>query len=77
MLLTGCDENTARHIGERLQREVQRLRFCETGQYFSVSISQGMTLLQPGDENLSALYSRADAALYEAKRTGKDRLVQG
>ncbi|MBD9678569.1 sensor domain-containing diguanylate cyclase [Pseudomonas sp. PDM18] len=77
VLLPGCDENMARQIGERLQREVQRLRFNEGEHFFSVTISQGMTLLQPDDQNLSALYSRSDAALYQAKRTGKDRIVQG
>ena len=77
VLLPGCNETMARQIGERLQREVQRLRFNEAEQVFSVTISQGLTLLQPDDQNLSALYSRADAALYQAKRTGKDRIVQG
>ncbi|MDN6856570.1 sensor domain-containing diguanylate cyclase [Pseudomonas sp. CAN2814] len=77
VLLPGCDENMARQIGERLQREVQRLRFNEAEHFFSVTISQGMTMLQGEDQNLSALYSRSDAALYQAKRTGKDRLVQG
>lgn len=77
VLLPGCDETMARQIGERLQREVQRLRFNEAEHFFSVTISQGLTLLQPDDQNLSALYSRADAALYQAKRTGKDRMVQG
>ncbi|WP_152227211.1 sensor domain-containing diguanylate cyclase [Pseudomonas sp. SCB32] len=77
VLLPGCNDTMARQIGERLQREVQRLRFNEGEQYFSVTISQGLTLLQPDDQNLSALYSRADAALYQAKRTGKDRIVQG
>ena len=77
VLMPGCDENMARQIGERLQREVQRLRFNEAEHFFSVTISQGLTLLQPDDQNLSALYSRADAALYQAKRTGKDRIVQG
>ncbi|MDF3867761.1 sensor domain-containing diguanylate cyclase [Pseudomonas denitrificans (nom. rej.)] len=77
VLLPGCDESMARQIGERLQREVQRLRFNEGEHFFSVTISQGMTLLQPDDQNLSALYSRSDAALYQAKRTGKDRIVQG
>lgn len=77
VLLPGCDENMARQIGERLQREVQRLRFNEAEHFFSVTISQGLTLLQPDDQNLSALYSRSDAALYQAKRTAKDRIVQG
>ncbi|MDF3935188.1 GGDEF domain-containing protein [Pseudomonas citronellolis] len=76
VLLPGCDQVTARQIGERLQREVQRLRFKEGEQTFGVSVSQGMTLLLPHDENLSALYGRADAALYQAKRNGKDRIEQ-
>ena len=76
VLLPGCDQVTARQIGERLQREVQRLRFKEDEQTFGISVSQGLTLLQPHDENLSALYGRADAALYQAKRNGKDRIEQ-
>ncbi|KAF1071321.1 MAG: Diguanylate cyclase DgcM [Pseudomonas citronellolis] len=75
VLLPGCDEVTARHIGERLQREVQRLRFGEA-EPFGITISQGLTLLHPDDENLSSLYGRADAALYQAKRNGKDRIEQ-
>lgn len=76
VLLPGCDLATARQIGERLQREVQRLRFSEEAQTFGVTVSQGLTLLRDGDENLSALYGRADAALYQAKRNGKDRIEQ-
>ena len=76
VLLPGCDQGTARQIGERLQREVQRLRFSEDDQAFGVTVSQGMTLLRPGDENLSTLYGRADSALYQAKRNGKDRIEQ-
>lgn len=76
VLLPGCDQVTARQIGERLQREVQRLRFKEDEQTFGISVSQGLTLLLPHDENLSALYGRADAALYQAKRNGKDRIEQ-
>ncbi|WP_374439477.1 GGDEF domain-containing protein [Pseudomonas panipatensis] len=74
VLLPGCDQGTARQIGERLQREVQRLRFNEGEESFGITVSQGLTLLKEGDENLSALYGRADAALYQAKRNGKDRI---
>ncbi|WP_435606713.1 GGDEF domain-containing protein [Pseudomonas knackmussii] len=76
VLLPGCDQGTARQIGERLLREVQRLRFNEGDQAFGVTVSQGMTLLRAGDENLSSLYGRADSALYQAKRNGKDRIEQ-
>ncbi|MBF3197514.1 sensor domain-containing diguanylate cyclase [Pseudomonas aeruginosa] len=77
VLLPGCDEQTARQIGERLQREVQRLRFQEGEQSFGITVSQGLTVLQADDEGLGALYSRADAAMYSAKRQGKDCIVVG
>lgn len=77
MLLPGCDEQTARQIGERLQREVQRLRFQEGEQSFGITVSQGLTVLRADDEGLGALYSRADAAMYSAKRQGKDCIVVG
>ncbi|WP_134620522.1 GGDEF domain-containing protein, partial [Pseudomonas aeruginosa] len=77
VLLPGCDEQTARQIGERLQREVQRLRFQEGEHSFGITVSQGLTVLQADDEGLGALYSRADAAMYSAKRQGKDCIVVG
>ncbi|HHF0701164.1 TPA: GGDEF domain-containing protein [Pseudomonas aeruginosa] len=64
-------------IGERLQREVQRLRFQEGEHSFGITVSQGLTVLQADDEGLGALYSRADAAMYSAKRQGKDCIVVG
>lgn len=39
-----------------------------------VSLSVGVALLRPG-ESTDLLLERADAAMYEAKRTGRDRIV--
>ncbi|MBN0530804.1 diguanylate cyclase, partial [Pseudomonas aeruginosa] len=55
----------------------QRLRFQEGEQSFGITVSQGLTVLQADDEGLGALYSRADAAMYSAKRQGKDCIVVG
>jgi len=35
------------------------------------------TRLTPEDENLDSLFARADAAMYHAKRQGKNRIVSG
>ncbi|UUY09300.1 sensor domain-containing diguanylate cyclase [Pseudomonas sp. J452] len=75
-IFPGCDAQQARQMAERLQREVQRLSFTAAEQTFGVTISQGLTSLGP-DDNLEALYARADEAMYQAKHNGKNCIVLG
>jgi diguanylate cyclase (GGDEF)-like protein/PAS domain S-box-containing protein len=74
-LLPGCPLELARQIAERLQREVQRLSFQVAGRRFGVTVSQGLAGLK-GDGSLNDLYARADAAMYQAKRGGKNQIVR-
>ncbi len=76
-LFPGCAADVARQVAERLQREIQRQHFNHQGQAFSITVSQGLTSLLPEDESLDSLFARADAAMYEAKRQGKNRIVSG
>ena len=39
------------------------------------TVSIGLALLRPGREDFASAFRRADAALYEAKRTGRNRVV--
>lgn len=71
----GCDPDMAHQVAQRLQRDIQRLIFEHEGQTFGITLSQGLTNLTPEDENLDSLFARADAAMYEAKRQGKNRIV--
>ena len=71
----GCAPDMALQIAERLQREIQRLSFSHNGQAYGVTVSQGLTNMQPEDEVLDALFSRADASMYQAKRQGKNQIV--
>ncbi|MGL4318756.1 MAG: GGDEF domain-containing protein [Pseudomonas sp.] len=75
-IFPGCDAQQALQVAERLQREVQRLSFSVEEECFGVTISQGLTDLQPGDD-LDDLYARADAAMYRAKHQGKNCIVLG
>jgi diguanylate cyclase len=43
---------------------------------FPLDFSAGVGVLKDGDSTLNGLLARADAALYEAKNTGRGRLVQ-
>jgi diguanylate cyclase (GGDEF)-like protein len=62
VVLPECAPQDAEATVERLRREVS----------FGVTCSVGIAQLLPGD-SASMLLSRADAALYEAKRQGRDR----
>ena len=62
-------------VAERLQQEIQRLSFNHDGQTFGITVSQGLTSLTEEDESLDSLFARADAAMYEAKRQGKNRII--
>ncbi|WP_223463256.1 MULTISPECIES: GGDEF domain-containing protein [unclassified Pseudomonas] len=71
----GCTPQMALQVAERLQQQIQRLRFTHEGRTFGITVSQGLTSLTAADENVENLFSRADAAMYQAKRDGKNRIV--
>jgi len=71
----GCAPDMAMQIAERLQREIQRQNFQSGGTTFSITASQGLTNLGADDPSLETLYGRADAAMYQAKRQGKNQIV--
>lgn len=73
----GCTAQVAEQIAERLQREIQRLSFSHGQQVYGVTVSQGLTGLGDEDASLDALFARADAAMYQAKRQGKNQIVRG
>jgi diguanylate cyclase (GGDEF)-like protein len=75
-VLPGCAPEMALQVAERLGHEIQQLSFSHEEQSFSVTVSQGLASLTPKDVSLDALFGRADAAMYQAKRQGKNRVVQ-
>jgi diguanylate cyclase (GGDEF)-like protein/PAS domain S-box-containing protein len=60
-------------VAEKLSERV-RLPIPVWGDTLRVTLSVGLTLVEAG-EAVDALIARADGAMYEAKRTGKDRVV--
>jgi diguanylate cyclase (GGDEF)-like protein len=74
-LFAGCEPALAEQVAERLQREVQRLRFSHQQTSFGITVSQGLTSLRGDDASLDMLFARADAAMYQAKRQGKNQIV--
>lgn len=73
----GCAPQMAMQVAERLQREIQRLSFSHDEEVFGVTVSQGLTGILDDDVLLDSLFARADAAMYQAKRQGKNQIVSG
>jgi diguanylate cyclase (GGDEF)-like protein len=73
VLLPHCSEDAARQIAERLRAAVEREHWPHPDPESRwVTISIGVTLSAIGDTP-ETLYERADRALYEAKRGGRNR----
>jgi len=63
-----------RKIVDRVLDKVRTARPLPSAPQFFYTCSAGIAVLEPGDTARS-LYSRADAALYEAKHAGRDRIA--
>jgi diguanylate cyclase (GGDEF)-like protein len=73
VILPGANEAAAVGIGERLRQEVAGRRPVGV----TVTISVGVAVSKQGTVDTDDLVARADAALYEAKAAGRDRVVVG
>jgi diguanylate cyclase len=72
VLLPGTPVEEAQAAVTRLQRGLSAELFMHEGKQTFVTFSAGVTLHRDG-ETLESALERADVALYEAKRTGKNR----
>jgi len=75
LVLVDTDESHASDIVERLRMRTSALSVSSAEPTFRVTLSSGLASYRAGD-TVEALLRRADAALYEAKEQGRDRLVR-
>ncbi|MBX2988435.1 MAG: diguanylate cyclase [Bdellovibrionaceae bacterium] len=75
VVLTEVNEEGARLFCERLRKAIAKNTFVSGEDSINLTVSLGFALVQPGEVLSSKeLVRRADHALYEAKRTGRDRV---
>lgn len=76
LLLPGCSASTARRRAAAIREDVQGGSFLiGDGKVVHVSVSVGLAHSPTDADNLRNLYAAADAALYEAKRSGRNRVT--
>lgn len=66
-----CDEKNTTIIAERMRQEIENLKPAE----ISISASIGVAQLKPGQEGFTELVKRADDSMYQAKNTGRNKVV--
>jgi diguanylate cyclase (GGDEF)-like protein len=74
VLLRNPTQAVALEIGERVRRSVAALDLSALG-IGGVTVSVGAAVATRADQPIADLIETADAALYRAKRAGRDRVV--
>lgn len=77
IVMPDTDMALARVVAERIRNEVALHPFIveEGAKQLPITVSLGVSCLQDGDDNGDQLIKRADTALYEAKRAGRNMVM--
>lgn len=74
LVLPDSNGERARRAAEKLRQRIADTPARSGERIISVTASIGVTLTQPGDTEIQPLLARADAALYQAKSLGRNRV---
>ena len=74
LLVRDCTLEQAQKLAERIRQAFCEMRHDGVGEDISLTASFGIAACQQG-EGYGRVFGRADAALYQAKQTGRNRVV--
>ncbi|WP_375748150.1 diguanylate cyclase [Vibrio sp. HN007] len=75
ILLGYTDLNDAQHVAERIRSRIDEQRFSFFGETTHITVSIGVSQILSSDTDQSAVFHKADAALYESKQNGRNRVT--
>jgi len=73
LLMPDTDTESAREVLERIRKQIQNTAIKLPLQNINLTISIGVTKIEPG-EKISTALTRADQALYQSKEQGRNRM---
>lgn len=76
ILLPEADADAAAEVAERLRRALEATPLTEGEETIRVTASFGSAVVRAGEDSVEPMMERADAAAYEAKRGGRNRVVR-
>ena len=72
MVIRGREKNDIKEILESILKKLNNVRI---GELQGIHGSFGVTVIKETDRDMDSAYNRADDALYESKRAGKNRIT--
>jgi len=75
VVLPGAGRDDVTQVGERIRQAVAETAVDEGDQRIAITVSLGGSVYQETDGSPDELIAKADAALYEAKESGRNRLL--
>ena len=72
--LVECDQAGALQIAERIRLKIAQDQFAWEHHVTAVTVSIGVVMLSPEIDQVETLITRADQAMYHAKRRGRNRV---
>lgn len=76
VLLPETTEQSAIEVAERICKSIAVSPLSVNGRIIEITVSIGVTSLPNGGHSLDALVESADKAMYQAKKQGRDQVVQ-
>ncbi len=77
VLLRFTDLPSATRLAEKLRARVSAMEIPFEGNAVRITVSIGISVQKPAEDSLDTLMSRADSAMYAAKKAGRDRVEIG
>ena len=74
IVLVDSDANAATGVANRIRQSIKQVKFPSEAGPFNVSVSIGVSEPFYNEASINDAMERADAALYRAKRNGRDRV---
>ncbi len=74
ILMEHCTTEEARRVANDLRSTIEQFKFVWEGQNFSIAASIGLVPINESCESITGILSAADAACYEAKDAGRNRV---
>ena len=77
VILTQSSAKDGLEVAERIRSQASALEIVNKESKFSVTVSIGVSGYPEAGQDIQDIIHKADGALYQAKRQGRDRVVAG